>query len=90
MGGEVVKEGVEGLVFEGIIKRQGIKRDGVRVRVEEVQEQELAEEVEVEEVAEGVEVEEVAVLIEKVVVKEAGFKGFVEEVSVRQVFAESS
>ena len=47
MGGEDVKEGVEGLVFEGIARGQDIKRDGVEVRVEEVQEKELIEEVEV-------------------------------------------
>ena len=78
MGGEDVKEGVEGLVFEGIARGQGIKRDGIKVRVEEVQGQELAEKI------------KVAGLTEKVVVKKAGFKGFVEEVSVGQVSAESS
>jgi hypothetical protein len=31
MGGEVVKEGVEGLVFEGIASGQDIKRDGIGV-----------------------------------------------------------
>jgi hypothetical protein len=78
VGGEVVKERVERLVFEGIVRGQGIKRDGIKVRVEEVQEHELAEKI------------KVAVLTEKVVVKKAGFKGFVEEVRVGQVSAESS
>ena len=78
MDREVVKEGVKGLVFEGIVRGQVIKRDGIKVRVEEAQGRELAGKI------------KVAGLAEKVSVKKAGFKGFVEEVSVGQVSAESS
>jgi hypothetical protein len=77
VSGEVVKEGVEELVFKEVAGGQVVKRGGAQVLVREAQGRELVEKVK----ASG--------LAEKVVAGEAVSRGFDKEVIAGQVSAES-